>query len=423
MSEKSLRFARHIGFNALGQIALAAINFLTVPYLVRRMGTQTYGLYLIMYSAASYLQLSSLGADSAVVRHAAAAQGARNRRALHDTLRYSAWFHALGALAAGAALWWGARFVAVRVFHVPSELASEAVFVLRCVAFSGVFVGVILGAGALMAGLQRFDLQSATNLMQNGFMPLGAAALMAVGFGLREVVVWYGVLNVLAALAAAALIWRLLQPARHYHEGTPLRLGTFSLYGLTLWSGALAGIVANQFDKLLIARQISLVALTLYSIPAGLLQRLQVVPTTVGAVSGVMMFELQGEGHDESLRRMCFKSSRFILWVCLPHTGGPVRVHAAVPLPLAGGAIQRGGLLAGAAPGSGAGLLHAQRRLQLRAHRPRPSLVHAGLGLEPGSAEPAGLAHPHPALWPHGGGLGLACGHRLAHGGQPLADQ
>jgi len=318
MAEKSLRFARNMGFNALGQTALAAINFLTVPYLVRHMGTETYGLYLIMYAAASYLQLSSLGADASVVKHVAAAQGARNRRALHDALRYSAWFHALGALAAGAGLWWGARFVAVRVFHVPAPLASEAVFVLRGVAVSGIFFGVILGVSSVLAGLQRFDFQSAMTLLQNGLMTLGAAALVALGFGLRAVVVWYGLLNVLLALAAAAVVWRLLQPVRQYHAGRPLSLRTFTLFALTPWSAALAGVVANQFDKLLIARQLSLAALTLYSVPAGLLQRLQIVPATVGTVAGAMMFELQGPEDDESLCRMCFKSSRFILWVCLP---------------------------------------------------------------------------------------------------------
>jgi O-antigen/teichoic acid export membrane protein len=122
----------------------------------------------------------------------------------------------------------------------------------------------------------------------------------------------------MVALAAAALIWRLLQAARHYQAGQPLRLRIFTLFALTSWSAALAGVVANQFDKLLIARQLSLDALTFYAVPAGLLQRLQVVPSIVGVVAGVMMYELQGEGHEESLRRMCFKSSRFILWVCLP---------------------------------------------------------------------------------------------------------
>jgi len=318
MAEKSLRFARGMGFNALGQTALAAINFCTVPYLVRHMGTETYGLYLIMYAAASYLQLSSLAADASVIKHAAAAQGARNRRALRDTLRYSAWFHALGALAAGAGLWWGARFTAVRVFHVPAHLVSPAVFVLRGVAVSGIFVGLIQGASAVMAALQRFDFQSATSLLHNGLMTLGAAALVAAGCGLSAVVVWYGLLSVGLALVAAAMVVRLVQPARQYDAGSPLRLRTFALFALTSWSAALAGVVANQFDKLLIARQLSLAALTLYAVPAGLLQRLQIVPATVGTVAGVMMYELPGPEADESLHRMFFKSSRFILWICLP---------------------------------------------------------------------------------------------------------
>ncbi|MDD5655804.1 MAG: hypothetical protein PHF00_00920, partial [Elusimicrobia bacterium] len=61
MGEKSLRFARNIGFNALGQVALAAINFLAVPILVRRLGLEVFGVYIIMHAAASYLMLASMG--------------------------------------------------------------------------------------------------------------------------------------------------------------------------------------------------------------------------------------------------------------------------------------------------------------------------------------------------------------------------
>lgn len=318
MSEKSFRFARNVGFNALGQTALAAINFFSVPYLIRHMGVETYGLYIVMHAAASYLMLSSFGAGSAVIKHAAAAHGARDRRALDDTLRYGAWISGLGALAGGVALWVLARTVAVRVFHVPDHLVFSAVFVLRCVAVTGVFVGLTSAATAAMQGLQRFDLQSATALLQSGAMPVGAVILVTAGYGLPAVAGWYGLLNAVVSAAAALLVWRLLQPTRLFHWGRRLRRRDFLLWALTSWAGGLAWMVAYQFDKLFIAREISLAALTLYSVPAGLLQRLQIVSSTVGTVTIPMMSELQGPDAMDNVRRMYFKSSRLVLWVCLP---------------------------------------------------------------------------------------------------------
>jgi len=318
MPEKSLRFARNIGFSALGQTVLGAINFCAVPYLVGKLGVETYGLYIILHAAASYLNLAYFGAGAAVVKHVASGQGARDGRILRDTLRYAGWTYGLGALLGGAALWVGARFVATHVFHIPAQLIDIAIFVLRCVAVGGVFVALSQGSGALMQGLQRFDYYNLATVLQNGFMPLGALALVAVGFGLRAMAGWYAVLNGLVGVAACVLAWRLLKAAWPDDQGEGLRLKTFILWSLTSWLGALAWIVAYQADKIFIARHLSLSALTLYSVPAGLLQRLQVIPATVATVAIPMLSEIQGPQAQDGLRRMHFKSTRFVLWVCLP---------------------------------------------------------------------------------------------------------
>ena len=63
---KAQRFARNVGWNALGQIGIFAINLLTIPYLVRSMGIETYGLYILMHAATSYLLLLALGGGATV---------------------------------------------------------------------------------------------------------------------------------------------------------------------------------------------------------------------------------------------------------------------------------------------------------------------------------------------------------------------
>ncbi|MBI4676450.1 MAG: oligosaccharide flippase family protein [Elusimicrobia bacterium] len=318
MAEKSLRFARNIGFNALGQAVLAAVNFFVVPYLVGRFGLETYGIYIILHAAASYLTLSSFGAGSALIKHVAACRGAHDGRGMRDTLRYAAWVYVLGAGMAGAALWVGAPFVAVRVFHVPGHAVPLAVFVLRCAAAGGLFVGLGQGASAVMQGLQRFDWHNASNVLLNSAMPLGALALAAAGSGLSVVAGWYVALNIAVCILACAVGWRLLLPSLGQPAGKGVTPKAFAFWALTAWSGALAWIVSYQFDKIFIARHLSLSALTLYSVPAGLLQRMQIIPAMVGVVAIPMMSELQGPDAPESLRRMYFKSTRFVLWASLP---------------------------------------------------------------------------------------------------------
>ncbi|MDD5656743.1 MAG: oligosaccharide flippase family protein, partial [Elusimicrobia bacterium] len=305
-------------FNALGQVALAAINFLAVPILVRRLGLEVFGVYIIMHAAASYLVLASMGAGSAVIKHVAAGQGARDRRAFSDTLRYAGWAYTVGTLAGGAALWVWAEPVARRAFHVPASLLPTAVFALRCVAASGLFAALAQCATSVMQGLQRFDGHTATVVFQNALIPLGGLALVSAGFGLRAVAGWYAAVTAATCVLAWALALRIMRPVWSSPEGEGLPASTFGIWAVTGWLGGLAWIVAYQFDKLFIARSMSLAALTFYAVPAGMLQRLQVIPGLISTVAVPMMSELQGPEARAGVQRMYFKSSRFVLWVCLP---------------------------------------------------------------------------------------------------------
>jgi O-antigen/teichoic acid export membrane protein len=84
--------------------------------------------------------------------------------------------------------------------------------------------------------------------------------------------------------------------------------------------GPIASIITFQFDRLFIARAASLSALTLYAVPANLLQRLQILPNSISVVAVPVMAEISGEtSHTE---RVYLKAQRFVLWIVLPMYAG-----------------------------------------------------------------------------------------------------
>ena len=314
---KSFRFVRNVGWNLLGYFASAAAAFLITPYLVRSMGIEVYGLYILFYTVVGYAATLSLGASAATVKYVAEFRSSGDQRGLADALRQSAAVHALGGAAAAAALSAGARLLAARVLHVPPPLLETGVFVMRCAAAGALLgMGVQFG-GAVFQGLQRFELSMTLNMLHGVLMPAGAAWLISRGLGLRAVVSWYVALS--AALCAFAMVgaWVLLRgTCGERGRGLPRR--EFMDYSLGLWTGQLAWLVTYQFDRLFVARGASIADLTFYSVPAGLLQRLQVLSASISAVLSPMMSELTGAGADEDLRRIYVKSVRFLLWLTLP---------------------------------------------------------------------------------------------------------
>jgi len=315
---KAHRFARNVSWNMAGQIVVAAANFLFIPYLVRGMGQSQYGLYILLSTTASYLLLFTFGAADATIKFVAEHHGAQDGRALHDTLRYSWRLHMLGALPGAAAVFFGARLVAFRLFHVREALLPDAVLVLRCAAIGGLLAAAISYAGSTLQGLQRFDWYNGVSSLQNAVMPLGAAAAVAFGLGLSGAARWYVVLSGFTAGAGLTAVAVLMRPFRGNHAGRPVSFSTFWGYGASMWLSLIAWVVTFQFDKIFLARGTSLSDLTLYSVPSGLLQRVQVMGVVVSAVVLPMMSELHGKDAHETLIRMYLKSSRFLLWAVLP---------------------------------------------------------------------------------------------------------
>ena len=317
-AEKSFRFARNVGWNLLGQIGVAAFNFLTLPYIVHRMGVDAYGLYILLHTAGSYLFLASFGASAATPKYVAAFDASKDGRGMSDTVLYAAAMHGLGVLIAAAILGLEARFFATRLFHLSPENLATGIFVIRCAAVAAVFAALLQFSFGVLQGLQYFDRYNLIVMIQSGLQPAGVAALLFAGRGIKAAACWYVALNMGLCLVVGAQTLRLLRPAMASSGAKGLRLKTFMEWSLTQWLGGLGIFVSSQFDKIFIARAISLSSLTLYSVPAGLLQRFQILPGMVSVVALPMMVEVSGPDSREALRRMYLKSVRFLLGAGLP---------------------------------------------------------------------------------------------------------
>lgn len=310
---RGARFLRNIGWNALGQVGVFAVNFFATPYLVARLGVEAYGVYILLHAAVGYLLLGSLGAGSATVKYVSEFAPAHDAASLSAARRYSLGFHGLGVAALGLAASAAAPWLCGAFFQLPPSQVDAGVFIVRCAAGGALFNALAQRELSTLQGLQRFDAYNALVLFQSLLVPLGAVALLAAGHGLRSVGAWYALASALSWLAAA-LAARAFLPGDG-RGASKLSLERFSTYSLNLALGPLAWILTFQADKLFVARQLPLAELTRYGVPAGLLQRLQTVAALIGAVLFPMLGELTAK---EDLARVYLKSVRALAWLLLP---------------------------------------------------------------------------------------------------------
>ena len=147
--------------------------------------------------------------------------------------------------------------------------------------------------------------------------PAGAADVRR-RHGLRAAGVWYAAANAAGCLLILLAVFRLARRLPAARGQGDLSLRSFALYSLSLALGPVAWIVTFQCDKLFIANALPLSELTLYAVPAGLLQRLQVLPAVISTTLIPMMSELSGPQTQAALTRMYLKATRVVLWAVLP---------------------------------------------------------------------------------------------------------
>ena len=313
---RSRRFVADVSWSLGGQITLALINLAVIPVMVRGLGTEGYGLYVMMHSAASYLPALCLGAGAALVKFLSEHDAARAGRAVRDDLRVAALIHGGAALLGGAVLWAFAPALAREFLRDPGTRLADAVLVLRAAAVGGAFLSGLQWAMYSLQGLRRFDQQNVLAVAQGALLPAGALALLATGRGMVEIAVWYAVVNALCFAAGVVLV---LRRAASVPDRGPRADGrAFVLFGLGVWPGSMAWLVCNQVDKLFILRVQELTSLTLYAVPLAALQRLQVLPASVAAVLLPTISAAGGQDATETLRRIYLSVMRVMLALLWP---------------------------------------------------------------------------------------------------------
>ncbi|MHB2025241.1 MAG: lipopolysaccharide biosynthesis protein [Elusimicrobiota bacterium] len=318
---RAVRFAKNIVWSVSGQICVVILGFFLTPYVIHKIGVRDYGLYIILNAVASYLMVLSFSAAPAASKFLSEFAASGDLGKLRGVAYQSFVFQTAGPIAGSLLVGLEPRFFIVRVFHVSGSMIAPGIFALRCAAAACVAVSLITWSSAILVGLQSFKRQSIIYVLQHGFMIMGAAAAAAAGLGIWGIAGWYAALNAGVCALALVLAWGMIKPYwRHDAASGKEGLGiwAFGSYSFSLWLGQIAWIVTYQFDKIFLARGTSIAGLTLYSVPAGFLQRLQFVPAAVSVVLMPVISEVGASGTSRDLGRLYLKTVRGLLWTVLP---------------------------------------------------------------------------------------------------------
>ncbi len=305
---------RNTVLNIVGQLLPLLVAVGALPFIVRGLGPERFGILSIAWLLLSFL--GEVGVGRATTRFVAEALGQGDRARVPDVVWATALPQlVLGAIAALAVA--GAAPALVRIARVsaPFEAEARTGFYLIAAAIPCVLVGVSF-RGVLEAA-QRFDLINAIRVpasAANYALPLLA---LAFGWKVPGVLALLLISRVLTGgayyLGGAALLPELRRrPRLRRHE---LRLGL--AYGGWATVSSLVSPVLVYIDRFALGALSGVAAVAYYTPPFELANRLLVVPVSVAATL-FPAFSALDRGDEARSQRLAWRTIKYLLCIVGP---------------------------------------------------------------------------------------------------------
>lgn len=257
------------------------VAFVTLPFMIRGLGPERFGVFSIVWLLLTYL--SELGFGATTTRYAAEAIGAGRRADLAALAWTTLALQTAIGLLLGLALAAGTPFLVANVLKIPPALAPEARLCFYILAAALPITGSARSFRGLVEAAQRFDLAMAVQLPITASTYVVAAVGAMAGWSLPlliAVVVAARFLAVPAFYAAArrALPGVSLRPA--FQRARLREIASFA--GWVAVSTAVSPMLL-YLDRFMVAALLSMAAVTFYAAPYELVARLALIP---GALVG-----------------------------------------------------------------------------------------------------------------------------------------
>lgn len=294
------------------------VGFFLAPFLVSRLGSEEYGVWVIVGSLASYMGLLDFGLRSAVTRFVARdfvrGDHEDSARVVSTALASRMIFGLLALVIAGNAAW-----LAPRLMHLPTATVSAARIAIALLGIN-VAVSLSLGVfGGVLTALHRFDLVAGVTIGQSIVRAVSAVLVVLGGFGIVGLATTELTTGVLAGCAQLLLCrkeYRHLRISFRLVDREILR----QFWNYSSWIVVIQ--VGQQMiyftDNLVVGAVLSATAVTFYAIGGSLTNYVRGIVSALTSTFSPLASSLEAAGDRHGLRQLLIEGTRMTFVIGLP---------------------------------------------------------------------------------------------------------
>ena len=275
--------AKNSVLNFLGQILPMLVGVLTIPYIIRGLGPDGYGILSIAYMVLGYFGIFDLGLSRATVRFVAANLGPDQIHRVPELV----WTSLLLLVSLGCV---GGALLAICVptavthwFKMPHSFVGQARVSLYILAAS---MPIMLSNDALRGVLeaaQRFDLVNCVKIPGSVLFYLLAALAIPFRIHVPGIVLLLVLVRLTTSFVYLILCLRVFPGLRGHVHFSRDAVRPLAGFGGWIMISNITGPIFGWMERFMIASFLSVGMLTYYSVPFDLVSKTLVFPTSIAA--------------------------------------------------------------------------------------------------------------------------------------------
>jgi O-antigen/teichoic acid export membrane protein len=315
---RTSRFVSNVMWGLLGVGVNLAIGLCLSPLIVRRLGIEQYGVWVLLFSAADYLRILDFGFRSSVVNACARLRTRGDWDGINQTLTT-----ALAYFFAGSAGCWIlavlCRGPVVATFNVAAPMQATALTLVGIVAATVSVRLMFAPITAVLEAFERFDLLNRAYIAGLILRATGSLGVLLAGRGLIELACVVLLVQVFEAAWNITSVHRILPTFRpsfdHIRFDTLKRLSRYGRYSALM---AAADLMSLHGAITLLGAIRGPGDVAAYALPFRLLYYIAEVMSKVSGVTASATAALDEAGHRERVWRLAIETNRHCFAFFMP---------------------------------------------------------------------------------------------------------
>jgi len=305
--------ATNVAFNLGGECVVICLGIVCVPYVLGRLGADSFGVLSLSWVLLSYMSLFDLGLSRATTKFAAEAIGNGDHQQLPALLGTSLSLQFVLGLIGGSLLFVFSSLLAGNLLKMPDPLAAEAAKGFRILAFAVPVVLITNCLRGVLEALQRFDLINYIKVPTNASMFLSPIIVLPFGGRLPSVILLMTAFRCAGMLAYFILCVRLLPKPGLRLVSERHVLSKLLRYGSWITVSNVTGPILMYADRFMIGILLSIGAVAYYTAPADMISRTLIVPASLCTILFPAFSSLGAVGAQSRLEDLYARSVKYLI--------------------------------------------------------------------------------------------------------------